>query len=237
MSCALRTFLHRGLPGVLSRESEFVAHNTQRQHCFPLRQAQKFSFKNVLQIFRPPEMTTRGRGNIAGVVFQNNLTLSLPSSKRTLSQPPKEECISAVVRIESPMIFYLSQADEEPSSSYRVMLYFWRGCRGNLTNITLGSERVKHNATSNRDVDATLAVNRNVVAAGHPRRKKVPFNVQRRTTWSYQHHPRHLPRPSPPRTMMTYTCRDLTSRCFLIIAPTECLFYVSNILLTGEYCV
>ena len=70
------------------------------------------------------------------------LTLSLPSSKRTFSQPFKEKCMREVVRIGSTIIFHLSISYENSSSSYCVMSYFWRGWRGNLKFITLGSERV-----------------------------------------------------------------------------------------------
>ena len=71
------------------------------------------------------------------------LTLSLPSSKSTFSQHFKEKCINKVVRIGSIIIFHQSKLWIWPSSSYRLMLYFWWGCRGNLKL----SERVKEGLT------------------------------------------------------------------------------------------
>ena len=60
------------------------------------------------------------------------LTLSLPYSKSTFSQHFKDKCISDVIRIGSIIFSRLSEL-WKPSSSYRVMLYFWWVCRGNFT--------------------------------------------------------------------------------------------------------
>ena len=68
------------------------------------------------------------------------LTLSLPSSKSTFSQPFKEKCTSEIVRVVSIII---SVSYEKPSSPYCAIERFWWGCRGNLILITLESERVK----------------------------------------------------------------------------------------------
>ena len=65
-----------------------------------------------------------------------------PKFKSTFSQPFREKCISEVVRISSIIIFHLRKL-------WRAKFFilcdvaFWWGCKGNLSLITLGSERVK----------------------------------------------------------------------------------------------
>ena len=73
-----------------------------------------------------------------------SLSLSLPSSKSTFSLPFKEKCIGEVVRKMVVKSSFNWVRVEKPSSSYCVMIYFWRGCRRNSKLITLGSERLKH---------------------------------------------------------------------------------------------
>ena len=50
-----------------------------------------------------------GGMNTAGLVLLDRMTLSLPSSKCTFSQPFSQPCISEVVRISSLIIFHLSK--------------------------------------------------------------------------------------------------------------------------------
>ena len=53
----------------------------------------------------------RGRALVPiSVSIESSLTLFLPSSKTTFSQPFKEQCIREVVRVGSIIIFYLSKA-------------------------------------------------------------------------------------------------------------------------------
>ena len=59
----------------------------------------------------------------------------------------KNIILSEVVRIGSTIIF-IWVSYEKSSSPYCVMLYFWRGCRGNSKLITLRSERVHQNLTT-----------------------------------------------------------------------------------------
>ena len=68
------------------------------------------------------------------------LTLSLPSSKSTFSQPSNDKCISEVVRIGN----IITAMPEKPSSSYQCDVIFLARAAGNLKLITLGSERVQH---------------------------------------------------------------------------------------------
>ena len=72
----------------------------------------------------------------------NRSSLSLPSSKSTFSQPFNRKCISEVERIGSIIIFHLNKLWKAKFSTLCVMLYFLRGCRGNLELTTLGTERV-----------------------------------------------------------------------------------------------
>ena len=71
------------------------------------------------------------------------LTLSLPSSKSTFSQPFKDKCISDVVRIGN-VIFHLSKQLWKAKFFILCDVIFWWGCRKNLKLITLVSERVKN---------------------------------------------------------------------------------------------
>ena len=81
-------------------------------------------------------------GEESRLVFVCPLTLPLPSSKSTFSQPFKQKMYkwgSWELVVWSSFIWV---SYEKPSSSYCVMSYIWWGCRRNLKLITLGSESV-----------------------------------------------------------------------------------------------
>ena len=114
------------------------------------------------------------------------LTLSLPSSKSTFSQPFKEKCISEEVRIGTIIIIQFEYSYEKPSSSYCVMRYFWRGCRGNVTLITLGSETVNGNAkiwTSTPSTDSRAVYTRE----NKPRIRQSAAYLSRELSHLYEH--------------------------------------------------
>ena len=67
-------------------------------------------------------------------------SLSLPSSKRIFSQPFKDQCISAVVRIGSIIIFHLSMKGQV---LHTVWYHISGEAAGEILN-TLGTERVKN---------------------------------------------------------------------------------------------
>ena len=70
------------------------------------------------------------------------LTLPLPSSKSTFSQPFKEKCTSDVVRIGSIITFHQSKLWKAKFFILCGVIFLVR-LRGNLKLITLGSERVQ----------------------------------------------------------------------------------------------